>query len=64
MEPITPFSEEALFCQLLLQFSLLRVRDALEERAGAGIEIFVLYDDVGSSDLPAAYIEDMRSAGI
>lgn len=41
-----------------------RVKDALAERARAGVKVIVLYDEVGSSGLPTAYVEDMRAAGI
>ncbi|MFH1981552.1 MAG: cardiolipin synthase [Pseudomonadota bacterium] len=33
-------------------------------RAAAGVKIFFLYDDVGSHQLPAAYLETLRAAGV
>ncbi len=41
-----------------------RVKNALEERARAGVKVIVLYDEVGSSGLPETYLHDLRSAGI
>ncbi|MBW0147193.1 cardiolipin synthase [Marinobacter arenosus] len=41
-----------------------RVKDALAERARSGVKVLVLYDEVGSSDLPDTYLADMRAAGI
>ncbi len=41
-----------------------RVKDALIERAQAGIRVYVLYDEVGSSGLPAKYVDDLRAAGV
>ena len=41
-----------------------RVKDALIERAQAGVRVYVLYDEVGSSGLPAKYTEELRAAGI
>lgn len=41
-----------------------RVKAALIERARAGIQVTVLYDEIGSSGLPASYINELREAGI
>ncbi|MDO3720642.1 cardiolipin synthase [Marinobacter sp. chi1] len=41
-----------------------RVKDALAERARAGVKVMVLYDEVGSSRLTEAYLADMQAAGI
>ncbi|QSP94812.1 cardiolipin synthase [Marinobacter salinisoli] len=41
-----------------------RVKDALTERARAGVKVLVLYDEVGSSGLPDSYVDDLRAAGI
>ncbi len=41
-----------------------RVKSALKERARAGVQVLVLYDEVGSSGLPRSYVDDMRAAGI
>jgi len=56
---------------ILFQFYMLhddglgrRVKDALIERAQAGVRVYVLYDEVGSSGLPAKYTEELRAAGI
>lgn len=36
----------------------------LVERAGAGVRVRFLYDEVGSHDLPRAYVDGLRAAGI
>ena len=41
-----------------------RVQKALIERAVAGISVYMLYDDVGSSGLPGSYISELKSAGV
>ena len=41
-----------------------RVKAALIERAQAGVRVYVLYDEVGSKGLPAAYTDELRAAGI
>jgi cardiolipin synthase len=41
-----------------------RVKAALIERAQAGVAVHVLYDEVGSKHLPAAYSEELRQAGV
>ncbi len=40
------------------------VRDALAERARAGVEVRVIYDDVGCWHVPPAFFEQMREEGI
>ncbi len=40
------------------------VQRRLIGRAKAGIKVFFLYDEVGSHDLPRAYIDTLRSAGV
>ena len=40
------------------------VRDALIKKAKEGVEVRFLYDDVGSWDLPNAFVETMREEGI
>lgn len=40
------------------------IKDALIEKAKEGVEIRVIYDDVGCWDVPNAFYEDMRDAGI
>lgn len=56
---------------ILVQFYIIRddrlgreLANALIERAEAGVPVWVLYDDVGSSDLPKSYRERLRAAGI
>lgn len=41
-----------------------RVKDALIERANAGVAVYVLYDEIGSSGLPESYLAELRSAGV
>ena len=41
-----------------------RAKDILIEKAKAGVDIYVLYDEVGSNGLPQAYVDDMLAAGI
>jgi len=40
------------------------VKAHLVERARAGVRVYFLYDEVGSHDLPKAYMEDLRRAGV
>ena len=56
---------------VLVQFYIIRddalgqrLADVLIERARAGVAVYVLYDDVGSSALPRAYRERLRAGGI
>jgi cardiolipin synthase len=41
-----------------------RMKDALIERARAGVEVLFLFDEVGSRKLPDAYLQELRSAGV
>ena len=41
-----------------------QVQAALIERANAGVRVYVLYDEIGSSGLPKAYVEKLRAAGV
>ncbi len=41
-----------------------RLRDALVERARAGVRVFMLYDEVGSIGLAGSYLESLREAGV
>lgn len=41
-----------------------RVKDTLIERANAGVRVYVLYDEIGSSGLPKRYVDELRAAGI
>jgi cardiolipin synthase len=36
----------------------------LAERARAGVRVYLLYDDIGSTDLPRRYRDDLRAAGV
>lgn len=40
------------------------VRDVLMEKARAGVEVRVIYDDVGCWHVPNRFFEEMREAGI
>lgn len=40
------------------------MRDVLIERSQAGVEVRVIYDDVGCWHVPARFFEEMREAGI
>jgi cardiolipin synthase len=40
------------------------VKAHLTERARAGVRVYFLYDEVGSHDLPRAYKEELREAGV
>lgn len=41
-----------------------RLQQALLERAAAGVSVYLLYDGVGSHDLPASYANVLRTAGV
>jgi len=41
-----------------------RMQQALIERANAGVRVYVLYDEVGSAGIPAAYFDVLRDANI
>ncbi len=41
-----------------------RMQQALIERAKAGVRVYMLYDEVGSSSLPASYLKALRDAGV
>jgi cardiolipin synthase len=41
-----------------------RLRDALLERAAAGVDVRVLYDGIGSHDLPSSYTEILLAGGV
>ena len=41
-----------------------QVQEALIERAKAGVRVYVLYDEIGSSGLPDSYVEKLRAAGV
>lgn len=41
-----------------------RMQEALLERAAAGVEVRVIYDAIGSHDLPRRYVEALRAGGV
>jgi cardiolipin synthase len=41
-----------------------RLQQALLERAAAGVRVYLLFDGVGSHDLPNAYVERLRAGGV
>ena len=41
-----------------------RIQEALIERARAGVRVFVLYDEIGSTGLPQRYVDELEAAGI
>ena len=40
------------------------IKQALIERARAGVRVYVLYDEVGSKGLPDQYVDELRGAGV
>ena len=56
---------------LLVQFYIVRddalgqeLAERLIERARAGVEVFLLYDDIGSTGMPKRYRTQLREAGV
>jgi cardiolipin synthase len=56
---------------ILVQFYILRadglgsrLKDRLAAKAQQGVRVYVLYDEVGSNDLPDTYLSEMTAAGI
>ena len=56
---------------VLVQFYIVRsdslgtaLKDAMVERAQAGVPVYFLYDEVGSSGLGRRYVEDLQLAGV
>lgn len=41
-----------------------RFKEALIERAQAGVEVYFLFDELGSHRLPNSYLEELRDAGV
>ena len=41
-----------------------RFRDALIEKAGAGVRVHFIYDEIGCWKLPATYLKSLRDAGV
>lgn len=57
--------------RVLVQFFIIRddhlgrrLQQALLERAAAGVAVHVLYDSVGSRELPRQYIDTLRAGGV
>ncbi len=56
---------------ILIQFFIVHsdnlgnlLKSALIERAGAGVQVYFLYDQIGSAGLPRSYINELKSAGV
>jgi len=56
---------------LLIQYYIVRDDDLgrelkrrLEQRARAGVQVYFLYDEIGSYRLPGRFVDEMRAAGI
>lgn len=56
---------------ILVEFFIIRndrvgntLREALEERARAGVQVCIIYDEVGSHKLPAGYLRSLKRAGV
>ncbi|OYT96871.1 MAG: cardiolipin synthase [Pseudomonas sp. PGPPP3] len=56
---------------VIVQFFIIRddrlgrqMQEALLERAAAGVRVYLLFDGVGSHDLPRAYIDRLRAGGV
>jgi cardiolipin synthase A/B len=56
---------------ILMQFFIIhddklgqRMQQALLERAAAGVQVFVLFDGIGSHALPKHYVETLRQGGV
>ncbi len=56
---------------ILLEFFIIkndrvgtRLREILEERAAHGVQVYVIYDELGSYKLPAGYLHRLRRAGV
>jgi len=41
-----------------------RMKAAMIERARAGVDVYMLYDEVGSKGLPRQYLDELRGAGV
>lgn len=39
-------------------------KERLRAKARQGVRVFLLYDEIGCHDLPGAYLEDLRAAGV
>lgn len=56
---------------VLIEFFIIRndlvgnnLRSLLEEKARAGIDVYVIYDEIGSRKLPHGYLNALRKAGV
>ena len=56
---------------VLVQFYILRddaigrqFQTALAERARAGVQVYLLYDEIGCFSLPGRYLEELQAAGV
>jgi cardiolipin synthase len=56
---------------LLVQFYIVKddeigraLKDAMVERARAGVRVYFMYDEVGSNKLPRRYKDELRQAGV
>ncbi len=56
---------------ILLEFFIIKndrvgnsLRDILEERAAQGVQVYVIYDELGSYKLPMGYLRSLRKAGV
>ena len=41
-----------------------RLKDAMVDCARRGVDVYFLYDEIGSKDLPKSYTDDLESAGV
>lgn len=56
---------------ILIEFFIIRndlvgniLREVLEERARAGVRVYMIYDEIGSHKLPYGYLKALRKAGV
>jgi cardiolipin synthase len=56
---------------VLVQFYIIRddalgqkLKTRLTDKARAGVRVYLLYDEIGSHDLDAAYLDELRQAGV
>lgn len=41
-----------------------RLKDALAERSAAGVDVYLLFDEIGSKGLHGAYLDELRQSGV
>ncbi|MDF7822933.1 cardiolipin synthase [Pontiellaceae bacterium B12227] len=41
-----------------------KIKDLLLSKATAGVQVYFLYDEIGSHDLPKAYLNELKAAGV